>query len=270
MPSTRTAFRRLHDAGCFVIPNPWDVGSARWLQQLGFPALATTSAGAAFVLGLPDGAVSRDRMLAHVRELVEATDVPVNADFGNGFADDPYGVAVNVRLCAQTGVAGLSIEDLSPTGALYPLDLAVARVRAARVASDDVVFTARAEGMLLPGPDLADVTRRLVAFADAGADCLYAPGLRTPEQITTVVRAVAPKPVNVLVSGGKRTVGQLAGLGVRRISVGSGLARAAWGGFVRAARAIATEGRFDGLDDALPYTEIDAFFRADAHRRGGG
>lgn len=269
----RSAFRQLHAAGCFVLPNPWDVGSARWLQHLGFQALATTSAGAAFALGLPDSdvTVGVDVMLAHVEGIAAAADVPVNADFASGYARAPEDVAANVGRCLGTGVAGLSIEDATddPSAPLLELSLAVERVRAAvEAAGPKVVFTARAECFLVGRPDLDETIRRLRAYADAGADCLYAPGLRTREQIAAVVEAVAPKPVNVLVGGaGGFTVAELAGLGVRRISVGSGLARAAWGGFVRAARAIAVDGRFDGMADGAPHAELDAFFRADHRRR---
>lgn len=264
----RTAFRRLHETGCFVIPNPWTVGTVRWLEHLGFPALATTSAGAAFALGLPDYGIGRDAMLAHVRAIVEAADVPVSADFQSGYGDDPAGVAESVARCAVTGVAGLSVED--STGdvrrPLYDLGQAVERVRAARAAAPEVVLTARAEGFLVGVRDLDDVVRRLRAYGDAGADCLYAPALATREEIATAVAAVAPKPVNVLAGGAmKMAVADLAALGVRRISVGSALARAAWAGFVRGARALA-EGRFDGLADAVPVAELNAFFGADRRR----
>ena len=204
-PSTadkRRVFRTLHERGCFVIPNPWNVGSALYLQGLGFKALATTSSGHAHSLGLPDGAESRDMVLAHYRELVAATDIPVNADFENGYAHDPADVAANVRLCVETGVAGLSIEDFTgdESAPLYDFDLALARVKAARQAIDqygtDVVFTARTEGFLHGRADMDEAIRRLKAFRDAGADCLYVPGIKTREQIETVVRAVAPKPVN--------------------------------------------------------------------------
>ena len=259
MPSLaekRATFRKLHESGCFVIPNPWDIGTARYLQHLGFKALASTSAGFAFAQGRPDYAVPRDMMLAHLRELVEATDLPVNADFENGYAHEPDGVAESVRLCVETGVAGLSIED--STGdkdkPLYDLDLAVARIKAARAAIDkaggDVMLVGRAECFLVGRPDLDETIRRLKAYAAAGADCLYAPGIRTREQIAAVVAAVAPKPVNVLIGAPGHTVADLAALGVRRISVGGALARAAWGGFLRAAKQIASEGRFDAFADA--------------------
>jgi 2-methylisocitrate lyase-like PEP mutase family enzyme len=272
-PSQRRAtFRRLHQQGCFVIPNPWDAGTARWLQRAGFSALATTSAGAAFAMAYADGAVPRDAMLGHIRTVVEATDVPVNADFGNGFADDPAAVADNVRHCVATGVAGLSVEDGTGDAArpLYEPALAVERVRAARAAIDaaggEVLLTARAEGFVAGRPDLDDAIRRLRAYADAGADCLFAPGIATREQIGAVVAAVAPKPVNVLAGAQGLPLAELAALGVRRVSVGSGLARVAWGAFMRAARAIATGGTFETLAEAASGAELNAFF---AGVRGG-
>jgi 2-methylisocitrate lyase-like PEP mutase family enzyme len=270
----RATFRKLHAAGCFVIPNPWDIGTTRYLQHLGFKALATTSAGFAFSRGLPDAAVSRDDMLAHIAEIVGATDLPVNADFEGGYADAPEGVAESVRLCVETGVAGLSIED--STGdkdkPLYDLDLAVARMKAARAAIDkaggDVLLTGRAECFLVGRPDLDETVRRLKAYSAAGADCLYAPGIRTPEQIAAVVKAAAPKPVNVLMSGALGlTVADLEALGARRISVGGTLARVAWGAFIRAAKAIASDGRFDAFKDAAPHAEINGFFRDDMKAR---
>ena len=276
MPSLaekRATFRKLHDSGCFVIPNPWDIGTARYLQHLGFKALATTSAGFAFAQGRPDNAVPRDMMLAHIRALVEATDLPVNADFENGYAHEPAGVAESVRLCVATGVAGLSIEDATGDKAnpLYDLDLAVARIKAARAAIDkaggDVMLVARAECFLAGRPDLDETTRRLKAYSAAGADCLYAPGIRTREQVDAVVKAAAPKPVNVLIGAPGHTVADLAALGVRRISVGGALARAAWGGFLRAAREIANEGRFDALADATSHPETNGFFREDLKKR---
>lgn len=269
----RRVFRELHASGCFVMPNPWDVGSARWLQHLGFPALATTSAGAAFGLGLPDSdaLVGCDAMLAHVAAVAEATDVPVNADFASGYARAPEDVAANVGRCLGAGIAGLSIEDATDDRAspLLEVELAVERVRAAaEAAGPKVVLTARAECFLVGHPDLDETIRRLRAYADAGADCLYAPGLRTRAEIAAVVAAVAPKPLNVLVGATSGfTVDALAALGVRRLSVGSGLARAAWGGFLRAARALAAEGRFDAMADGIPHAELDAFFRADLPRR---
>lgn len=266
-------FRALHLAGCFVLPNPWDVGTARFLEHLGFQALATTSAGFAFTRGLPDevSAIPRHAMLTHVRELVEATALPVNADFQNGYADAPEDVAESVALCVATGVAGLSIEDATGERAspLYERDLAVERIRAARSAIDDaripVVLTARCEAWLVgDAAPFRTAVERLVAFAEAGADCLYAPGVRDPGEIAAIVQAVAPKPVNVLVSapGSGLTVDRLAGLGVRRISVGSALARAAWGGFLRAARGIAATGSFDELAGAASFDELEAVFRS--------
>jgi 2-methylisocitrate lyase-like PEP mutase family enzyme len=278
MPSIaekRTTYRQLHASGCFVIPNPWDIGSARYLQGQGFKALASTSAGFAFTLGLPDGAVSRDVMLAHFRELVAATDVPVNADFEGGYADAPEGVAESVRLCVDTGVAGLSIEDstMDPNVPLYDFDLALARVRAARAAIDKaggaVLFTARSEGFVRGRPDLPETIRRLKAFADAGADCLYAPGIKTREEIAAVVQAVAPKPVNFLMAAVTTdfTVSELAALGVRRISLGGTLARAAWTAVKGAAREMLDQGRFTRLAGGVTNPELNAFFRDDMTKR---
>jgi len=277
MPSIadkRREFRRLHDSGCFVIPNPWDIGSARYLQGLGFKALASTSAGFAFTQGLPDGGVPLDMMLAHLRELSSVTDIPMNADFEGGFADDPEGVAQNVRLCCETGVAGLSIEDSTGNAdkPLYDFDLAVARVRAARAAIDkaggDVVFTARSEGFIRNRPDLAETIRRLKAFADAGADCLYAPGIKTQEEIEAIVAAVKPKPVNFLMAAAMPfTITELERLGVRRISVGGTLARVAWTGVIRAAQEIANGGTFTKLAGTIANAELNAFFGDDMKRR---
>lgn len=268
----RQTFRGLHRSGCFAISNPWDIGSARYLQHLGFKALATTSAGFAFSRGLPDNAVGRDAMLAHIRELVEATDVPVNADFENGYANDPDEVFSNVQLCVATGVAGLSIED--STGKkeqpLYELSAAVERIQAARAAIGDsgAVLVARAECFLVGRQQIAEVIRRLTAYAAAGADCLYAPGVHSREDIAAVVAACAPKPVNVLIGGpGGLTMDDCAALGVRRVSVGSALARAAWGGFIRAAKELAESGRFDGFAQAAPHGELQDFFSANANRR---
>ncbi|HXW27033.1 MAG TPA: isocitrate lyase/phosphoenolpyruvate mutase family protein [Xanthobacteraceae bacterium] len=267
----RRAFRQLHESGCFVIPNPWDVGSARYLQGLGFKALATTSAGFAFSKGYADGAYSRDVALAHCRELAEATDVPLNVDYEGGYADDPAGVAESVRLCVETGVAGLSIEDSTgdPAKPLYDFDLAVARVKAARAAIDkaggDVIFTARHEGFIRGRPDLAETVRRLQAFAAAGADCLYAPGIKTREEIAAVV--AVGKPVNFLMVTTAYSVADLAGLGVRRISTGGTLARTAWTGFIRAAREIAEQGTFKNFDGTIPNAELNAFFRDDRKAR---
>jgi 2-methylisocitrate lyase-like PEP mutase family enzyme len=270
----RHTFRTLHQQGCFVIPNPWDVGSARYLQSLGYKALASTSAGFAFAQGMADNAITRDMALAHLRELVAVTDVPVNADFEGGFADAPEGVAESVTLAVATGVAGLSIEDSTGDKAnpLYGFDLAVARIGAARAAIDkaggDVILTARSEGFLVGRPDIDETIRRLKAFSAAGADCLYAPGLRTRELIGAVVNAVAPKPVNIIMSSPLGiTVAELAALGTRRISVGSAFARTAWGGFMRAAKRVAEEGRFDALADGAPHQELNAFFRDDMKKR---
>jgi 2-methylisocitrate lyase-like PEP mutase family enzyme len=277
MPSPtekRQAYRRLHESGCFVIPNPWDIGSARYLQHLGFKALASTSAGFASTIGLADNAVGRDDVLEHLRALCAATDVPVNADFEGGFAHEPDKIAENVRLCVATGVAGLSIEDSTgdKTKPLYDLEQAVARIRAARAAIDkaggDVIFTGRAECFLVGRPDLDEVITRLKAYAAAGADCLYAPGIRTREQIDAVVKAVAPKPVNLLMPGSLgHTVADVAALGVRRISVGGTLARVAWGAMIRSAKQIMSEGRFDSFADVVPHPELNGFFRDDMGKR---
>jgi 2-methylisocitrate lyase-like PEP mutase family enzyme len=277
MPSPaykRKAYRKLHESGCFVISNPWDIGSARYLQHLGFKALASTSAGYAFAQGLPDNAVGLEMMLEHLRELCAATDVPVNADFEGGYAHEPDKVAENVRLCIETGVAGLSIEDSTGDKAkpLYDLDAAVARIRAARAAIDkaggDVVFTGRAECFLVGRPDLDETIARLKAYAAAGADCLYAPGIRTREQIDAVVKAVAPKPVNLLMPANLGlTVTDVTALGVRRISVGGTLARVAWGAVIKSAKQIMDEGRFDSFADAAPHPDLNAFFRDDMAKR---
>jgi 2-methylisocitrate lyase-like PEP mutase family enzyme len=277
MPSIadkRRSFRALHRTGCFVLPNPWDVGTARYLQHLGFQAIATTSSGAAFSMGLPDGAVPLDGMLAHIRSIVEASDLPVNADFQSGYAEEPEQVAANVRRCIETGVAGLSIEDLTgdPARPFYPLELATRRIAAARAAIDaaggEVILTGRTEWKLTARSDLDEAISRLRGYADAGADCLFAPGLGAREEIAAAVEAVAPRPLNAIVSAASGlTVGDLAALGVRRISVGSSLARVAWGAFIRAARAIASEGSFDAFADAVPFPELNAFLRDDAERR---
>jgi len=266
----RKVFRKLHESGCFVIPNPWNVGSARYLQSLGFPALATTSSGYAHSQAYADGALSAEAVLAHFRELAAASDVPLNADFEDGLAHDLDGLAQNIARCVATGVAGLSIEDSPNNGAtpLYPFDVAVSRVKAARAAIDrasgDVVFTARAEGFIRGVPDLDDVIRRLRAYKDAGADCLYAPGIKTREQIEAVVKAVAPKPVNFLNSGAFGfTVGDLAAMGVRRISVGGSLARVAMHAFIRVATEIARDGKFDGFAGVISNAELNQFFAAD-------
>ena len=270
----RQTFRALHESGCFVLPNPWDVGSARYLESLGYKALATTSAGAAWSLGQADGAVALAAMLSHISGIVEATDLPVNADFLAGFAEAPEGVSETVRQCVETGVAGLSIEDSTGDRAapLFDFALAVERIAAARAAIDatggDVLLVARAE-CYLTGHDapLQEAIHRLTAFAEAGADCLYAPGAKTIEDISAIVEAVAPTPVNVLAGGpDSLTVGQIAALGVRRISVGGGLARMAWAGFMRAAREIAETGSFAAFEGAAAGAELNRLFsgRSDA------
>jgi 2-methylisocitrate lyase-like PEP mutase family enzyme len=263
----RQTFRQLHTSGCFIIPNPWDAGSARYLQDLGFKALATTSSGLAWSQGRPDNGLPRERVLAHLRELVDVTDVPVNADFENGFAADAAAMGESVRLAVETGVAGLSIEDSTgrENAPLFELSEAVARLRAARQAIDagtgDTLLVARAECFVVGRPDLGETIARLQAYANVGADCLYAPGLRTIEQIRAVVEAVKPKPVNILVnSPGELTLNKLTELGVRRVSVGGALARVAWGGFMRAARLMASQGSFDGLADAPSHGDLDALF----------
>lgn len=263
----RAAFRALHAQGCFVLPNPWDVGTARSLERAGFRALATTSAGFAFSRGVPDGAIRCEEMLAHVRELVAATPLPVSADLEDGYGATAEEVAANVRACVELGVAGLSIEDATgePSDPLYPFDEAVARVRAARRAIDaaggGVLLTGRSEGFIVGRPDLGETLRRLAAYADAGADCLYAPGLASREQIAAVVQAVAPKPVNVLATGPSFTVSELAALGVRRVSVGSALARVAWGAFLEAARELAERGTFERLGGGAGYAALNALLR---------
>ncbi|HVS21625.1 MAG TPA: isocitrate lyase/phosphoenolpyruvate mutase family protein [Pyrinomonadaceae bacterium] len=262
----RESFRALHQSGCFAIPNPWDIGGARYLQHLGFKAIATTSAGFAFSRGLPDDAVGRDQMLGHIQELVEATDLPVNADFENGYADEPRDVAESVRLCVATGVAGLSIEDATDRreSRIYDVDFAVERIRAAREAIGDsgVLLVGRAEGFLVGREDLNKVVERLIAYSEAGADCLYAPGFREREDIKAIVDAVAPKPVNLLIGGAiGLTMDDAAALGVRRVSVGGALACAAWGGFIRAAKELAEHGCFDEFAQATPHDELQKFFR---------
>ena len=266
----RQAFRRLHESGCCVIPNPWDVGSVRYLQSLGFKALATTSSGHAWSHGFADGAIPLGGVLAHLQEIVGASDLPINADFGNGFAPDAAGVEVNVALAIKTGVAGVSIEDATgeTDKPLYDIDTAVSRIRAARTAIDkaggDTLLVGRAECFLVGQPDLDETILRLKLYAEAGADCLYAPGITTRQQINAVVAAVAPKPVNLLVgSSGGLTMDEIAALGVRRISVGGALARTAWGAFAHAAKLIAEKGRFDGFAHALPGQELDSLFRND-------
>lgn len=269
----RAAFAALHREGCFVMPNPWDVGTARYLAGLGFPALATTSSGFSFSQGRPDmdWAVPRDMALAHIAEIVRASDLPVNADFESGYAHQPEEVAINVRLCCETGVAGLSIEDATgdPAAPLYDLPLAVERIRAARSAIDahggGVLLTARAECFLVHHPEaLHESIRRLRAYAEAGADVLYAPGPRARDDIRALVEAVAPRPFNLLVgSDPGLSTAEVEALGVRRISLGSALARAAWGGFLRAATALARDGSFAPLADAAPFVELNEVFRRD-------
>ncbi|HEY5106236.1 MAG TPA: isocitrate lyase/phosphoenolpyruvate mutase family protein [Caulobacteraceae bacterium] len=260
----RTAFRRLHDAGCFVIPNPWDVGSAIALQSLGFKAIASTSAGLAWSLGRPDNKVGLERVLAHLTCLAAAADIPLNADFENAFADKPEAVAINVARAVDTGIAGLSVEDSTgdASAPLYEFALAVERIAAARSAIDaaggGVLLTARSEGFIAGRPDMDETLRRLNAYGAAGADCLYAPGLRNESQIEQVVAAASPKPVNVLTP--ELSVSKLAGLGVRRISVGGSLARAAWGEFLRAAREIADDGDFTAFARAAPGGELNRMF----------
>lgn len=271
MPSDRhRVFRALHERGCFVIPNPWDAGSARLLEQLGFPALATTSSGVAWSMARADNHVSLEHVLERIREIVDSVSVPVNADFEGGFAVGPEGVAEHVTRAIATGVAGLSIEDSTgdASNPLFDRALAVERIAAAREAIDasgmDVLLTGRSEGFIAGRPDLDETIRRLTAYANAGADCLYAPGIRTRDQIDAVVRAVAPKPVNVLVGSDFTTVAELASLGVRRISVGGALARVAWGGFLTAAREIAQQGTFGAFASAVPFAELERAF-ADVH-----
>jgi methylisocitrate lyase len=267
--SVQEAFRRLHQSGCFVMPNPWDAGSARYLAALGFPALATTSAGLAWTLGKHDNHVTLDEVLAHLGAIASAVDLPVNADFEGGFAIQPEGVAMNVSGAVATGIAGLSIEDSTgdAEAPLFEFTLAVERIRAARQAIDasgtGVLLTGRSEGFIAGRPDLGETIRRLMAYAEAGAECLYAPGVQTREGISAIVQAVAPRPVNVLVAGDFTTVAELAELGVRRISVGGALARAAWTGVVQAAREIADHGTFGRMGRALPSSEFNTRFAAE-------
>ena len=268
---TTRRFHELHRSGCFVIPNPWDIGSARLLAQLGFSALATTSSGFAWSLGRPDNNVTVEEALAHLRAMTASVDIPFNADFENGFAVEPEGVARNVSAATATGVAGLSIEDSTGDAAnpLYDFSLAVDRIRAARGAIDasgtGVLLTGRSEGFVAGRPDLKETIRRLTAYADAGADCLFAPGLRSLADITAIVSAVAPKPVNVLVSSDFTTLAELTAVGVRRISVGGALARTAWGSFLNAAKEIREQGTFTRLSAAVPFTSMDGLF--DAYKR---
>jgi 2-methylisocitrate lyase-like PEP mutase family enzyme len=269
MTDKTTRFQQLHASGCFVIPNPWDRGSAMLLARLGFPALATTSAGFAWSMGRPDTGVVLEEVVKHLRAITGSVDVPVNADLEGGFAIAPGSVANNVTVACTTGISGLSIEDAAPAASrtdspLIDFEMSVERIRAARSAIDasgtGVLLTARSEGFIVGAPDLAETIRRLTAYAEAGADCLYAPGIRDTKDIAAVVNAVAPKPVNVLVGSNFTTVDQLAQLGVRRISVGGALARAAWAGFLTAAREISEHGTFDALAGAIPFDEINGLF----------
>jgi 2-methylisocitrate lyase-like PEP mutase family enzyme len=264
----RRTFHRLHEDGCFVLPNPWDVGSAKYLQTLGYKALATTSSGFAWSHGHHDGGMSRDRVLDHLTEMVEATDLPINADYEHGYAPDAAGVAESVRLAVETGVAGLSIEDSTGNAAnpLFDADTAVERIRAARRAIDkaggDTLLVGRAECFLVGQPDINLAISRLKAYSNAGADCLYAPGIRSREEILALVSAVAPKPVNLLIGfNAELDLAQIAALGVRRVSVGGALARAAWGGFMRAAKLIVEQGKFDGFADAASGSALNSVFR---------
>jgi methylisocitrate lyase len=265
-PTVYQVFRELHHSGCFVIPNPWDPGSACLLAQLGFPALATTSSGFAWSLGRADHRVSLQEALDHLRSMTAAVEVPINADFEGGFAIEPDAVGANVAAAAATGIAGLSIEDSTenPSNPLFDFQLSVERIRAARRAIDDsdrdILLTGRSEGFIAGRPDLAETIRRLTAYAEAGADCLYAPGIRSREEIEAVVKAVAPKAVNVLAGSDFATVAQLADMGVRRISVGSALARAAWAGFLEAAKEIAGQGSFIRLGQAVSFAEVNGLF----------
>ncbi|HEY6375501.1 MAG TPA: isocitrate lyase/phosphoenolpyruvate mutase family protein [Edaphobacter sp.] len=277
LATRRTTFRKLHETGLFVIPNPWDIGTARYLRSLGFKALATTSAGFSFTQGLPDTdwAVPRDMALQHIATIASSVDLPVNADFESGYADQPEAVAHNVTLCIATGIAGLSIEDATGDyeSPLYDLPLAVERIQAARAAIDasrtGVLLTARAECYLVGHPDpLNESLRRLEAYAAAGADVLYAPGPTKREDIEAIVAAVRPKPVNILLTSSKDLqLSDLATIGVRRVSVGSALSRAAWTGFINAARQIALESSMAGLDNAVPHAELNNFFRRDLAQR---
>ena len=262
----RATFRKMHETGCFVLPNPYDVGSARALQHLGFKALASTSAGFAWTIGKADNHVTLDEVCAHLAALCAAVDLPVNADFEGGFAHEPDKVAANVARAVRTGVAGLSIEDSTgdPAKPLYERGFAIERIKAARAAIDadhsGVLLTGRCEGFLVGQPDLDMVIDRLRAYSDAGADCLYAPGIKTREQIAAVAKAVHPKPVNLLIGASGLSVAEAAGLGVRRISVGGSLARSAWAGFMRAAREMAEKGTFTELGSGYPGAELNKMF----------
>ena len=271
----RREFRKLHESGCFALPNPWDIGTAKYLQHLGFKAIATTSAGFAFSRGLSDGSVSRNDMIAHIKELVEAIDLPVNADFENGYADDPNWCAENARLCAETGVAGLSIEDAADRkeSPIYDVDLAVERIHAVREAlhGTGVLLVGRAEGFLVGREKLDQVIKRLVAYSEAGADCLYAPGFKERDENKAIVEAVAPKPVNVLIGGpGGLTIRDAAELGARRVSVGGAFARAAWGGFIRSAKELIEQGTFEELKHGASYDELQRLFGEDSSLRNSG
>jgi 2-methylisocitrate lyase-like PEP mutase family enzyme len=262
----RADFRQLHESGCFAIPNPWDVGTAKYLQHLGFKAIATTSAGFAFSRGLSDGSVKRDDMIAHIRELVEATDIPLNADFENGYADEPNWCAENARLCAETGVAGLSIEDAADRkeSPIYDVDLAVERIHAVREAlhGTNVLLIGRAEGFLVGRENLDQVIKRLVKYSEAGAECLYAPGFKDRDSNKAIVEAVAPKPVNVLIGGPRGlTMRDAEELGARRVSVGGAFARAGWGGFIRSAKELLEKGTLEELKHAAAYAELQELFK---------
>jgi 2-methylisocitrate lyase-like PEP mutase family enzyme len=261
----RAIFRTLHKEGCFILPNPWDIGSARILQHLGFSALASTSTGFAWTMGRPDYAMTMNHVLGHLRSLCEAVDLPVNADFESGFAADPDGVAANVKLVVKTGIAGVSIEDrkLGDLSNLYDVSQSVDRIRAARSAIDatgeDVILVARTEGLLIDSGAITRAIDKLVAFADAGADCLYAPGVSKKEDIAAMVRAVAPKPVNILVMGPGSTAKELEDIGVRRISVGGALSLSGWGGMVAASEKLKA-GNFEGLGGATSGSQLNEIF----------
>ena len=267
MTSKIAQFHRLHETGCFVIPNPWDRGSARYLETLGFKAVASSSAGFAWSIGRPDNGVTVDEVLAHIRDLAGAVAIPVNADFEGGFAVEPEGVAANVRRAVATGIAGLSIEDSTgdKSAPLFEFALAVERIKAARAAIDTsktgVLLTGRSEGFIAGRPDIKETIRRLEAFALAGADCLFAPGIKSKDDIAAVVKAVAPKPVNLIVSGNFITVAEAAELGVRRISIGGALARTAWAGFAAAAQELAGHGTFSSFGAGGPPFDLNGIFR---------
>lgn len=267
MTSKTAQFHRLHESGCFVIPNPWDRGSARYLETLGFKAIASSSAGFAWSIGRPDNGVRIDEVLAHIEDLATAVALPVNADFEGGFAVEPEGVAANVKRAVATGIAGLSIEDSTgdKSAPLFEFALAVERIKAARVAIDNsktgVLLTGRSEGFIAGRPDIKETIRRLEAFAIAGADCLFAPGIKSKDDIAAVVKAVAPKPVNLIVNGNFITVAEAADLGVRRVSVGGALARTAWAGFAAAAKELAEHGTFSNIGAGGPPLDLNGIFR---------